>query len=155
MRISEIEKLSLSPFWLSKLIFHFVEGYGKETPFELTYMLLPLVLRQESREVLSNLNKNSTIYSAFLDHREKRLKITALQHYVESYSKYVNPSLIVYANAGHSFGMRCLKNSNKYDFNKEKNQQTKKFYKAAYYLGVIFSKEKSKDCFYKLGVFKV
>lgn len=154
MRISEIEKLSLNPFWLSKLICHFVEGYGKEAPFELTYMLLPLVLRQESRECLSKLNKNSTIYSAFLDHRDKRLNITALQHYVDSYSKYVNPSLIVYANAGHSFG-RCLKNSNKYDFNKEKNQQTKIFYKAAYYLGVIFSKEKAKDCFYKLGVFKV
>tara|TARA_B100001063_G_C16701102_1_gene522609 strand:+ start:289 stop:753 length:465 start_codon:yes stop_codon:yes gene_type:complete len=154
LKISEIEQLSLSPFWLSKLISHFVEGYGKETPFELTYILLPLVLRQESREALSKLNANSTIYSAFLDHRDKRLNITALQHYVEAYSKYVNPSLIVYANAGHSFG-KCLQNSRKYDFKKEKSQQTKKFYKAAYYLGVIFSKEETKDCFYKLGVFKV
>lgn len=154
MRISEIEKLSLNPFWLSKLICYFVEGYGKETPFELTYMLIPLVLREESREALSKLNKNSTIYSAFLDHREKRQRITALQYYVDSYSEYVKPSLIAYANADHSFG-RSLTNSKTYDFNKEKNQQTKKFYKAAYYLGVIFSKENSKECFYKLGVFKV
>lgn len=154
MKVSEIETLLLSPFWLSKLIGYFVEGYGKETPFELIYILLPLVLRHESREALSNLNSNSTIYSAFLDDKDKRLGISALQYYVEAYSKYVNPSLIVYANSGNSFG-NYLKNARQFDYSKEKNKHTRNFFRAAYYLGVILAKEKSQDCFYKLGVFKV
>jgi hypothetical protein len=154
LKISEIEELSLNPFWLSKLISHFNEGYGGNAPFELVYLLFPLVLRERTRNKLSTLNRSSNIYSALLDDKEKRILISALQFYVEEYKQYVKPSLIVYANFGNEFGLK-LKNNSAYDFKKEKDSKTKNYYKAAYYLGVIFSKEKSSECFYKLGVFKV
>jgi len=133
---------------------HFIEGYGNDAPFELAYLVLPLVLREESRSALCRLNKTSTIYSAFLDGKEKRIRITALQYYVQAYKGYVNPSLIIYSKKGNEFGL-TLKNLNSYDYSKEKDKTTKAYFKAAYCLGAVFSKEKTPDCFYKLGVFKI
>ena len=77
MKIDTLTSLTLNPFWLSEIIGHFNEGYGNNAPFELTYLVLPLVLRENTRIKLSQLNNKSTIYSAFLDSKEKRIKITA------------------------------------------------------------------------------
>lgn len=154
MKINEIETLSLNPYWLSNIICHFIEGYGNHSPFELIYLAAPLILRGESRDALCKLNKTSTIYSAFLDDKDKRKKITALQYYVEVYKEFVNPAFIVYANQGNNFGLKITNNS-VYDYKKERDKTTKNYLKAAHNLGVVFSKEKKQDCFFKLGVFKV
>ncbi len=154
LKISEIEKLSLNPYWLSNIICHFIEGYGNKAPFELVYLAIPLILRGEPRNGLCKLNTTSTIYSAFLDDKDKRKRITALQYYVEVYKEFVNPAFIVYANKGNDFGIK-LTNKNIYDYKKERDKTTRNYLKAAHNLGNVFSKEKTQDCFFKLGVFKL
>lgn len=154
MKISEREALASNPFWISSLIGHFNQGYGGDAPFELIYLLPPLALRKISRKSVSTLNSSSTIYSAFLDNKEKRMRVAGLQRYVEYYKHLVMPSLIAYANTGNSFG-RKLENGREYKYSAVDNRQVREYCKAAYNLGVIFSKENQKDCFYKLGVFEI
>ncbi len=154
MKIETLTTLTLNPFWLSEIIGNFNEGYGNNAPFELTYLVIPLILRENTRVKLSLLNINSTIYSAFLDSKEKRVIITALQRHVEFYKKNVMPSLAVYANKGNVLSGE-ITNMKPYKFNTEKNLEVRKYLKAAYYLGVIFRKESSKNCFAKLGVFEL
>ena len=55
---------------------------------------------------------------------------------------------------GNNFGLKITNNSF-YDYKKERDKTTKNYLKAAHNLGVVFSKEKKQDCFFKLGVFKV
>ena len=154
MKIDERHTLASNPFWLSELIGFFNQGYGDKAPFELVYLTAPLILRQESRKKISSLNSTSTIYSAFLESKEKRTKIAGLQKHVESYKHLVIPSLIVYSNKGNKFGLR-LQNGKKYQYNKIDNKQVREYCKAAYILGKIFAKESTKECFYKLGVFSL
>lgn len=148
--------LALSPYWLADLIEHFVEGYGKPTPFQLSYLTIPLVLRRDSRHPLSSLKSTSTIYSAFLDSSEKRKRITALQLAVDNYSAYTRLAMLAYSARGHEFGLTICNNQ---DHAPKKQNYishiSKDYFKASYNLGVIFSKEDVTACFYKLGVFNV
>jgi hypothetical protein len=154
LKIREIEALTVNPFWLSKLLESFVDGYGNNTPFELTHLLFPFVLREKPRKELCKLNRNSTVYSAFLDHKDKRIRIFALQHYVSEYKKHVNPALIAYANNGNSFGIK-LQNNRQCNYQNESDSFVKEYLKSAHILGSILSKEKTADCFFKLGVFQI
>jgi len=148
--------LALSPYWLADLIEHFVEGYGKPAPFQLSYLVIPLVLRRDSRDPLSSLKSTSTIYSAFLDSTEKRKRITALQLAVENYSTYTRLAMLAYSARGHQFDLTIFNNQNhrpkKQNYT---NHISKDYFKASYNLGMIFSKEDLTACFYKLGVFNV
>lgn len=152
MKISDRVMLASNPFWVSELIGFFNQGYGGRAPFELVYLIAPLVLRKDTRGGISALNSQSTIYSAFLDTRDKRMKIAGLQKYIDYYKHLALPSLIVYSNKGNSFG-RFIENGKIYKYSSVQNARLREYCKAAHNLGVIFSKEKSKECFYKLGAF--
>ncbi len=154
MNIDERALLASNSFWVSELIGFFNQGYGGRVPFELVYLLVPLALRKESRQGISSLNSRSTIYSAFLDNKEKRKRIAGLQKYVECYKHLVVPSLIAYSNKGNCFG-RKLENGKLYTYSSIENLHVREYCKAAHNLGVIFSKESSKECIYKLGVFSI
>lgn len=152
MKISDRVMLASNPFWVSELIGFFNHGYGGRAPFELVYLLVPLVLRKNTRMGISALNSKSTIYSAFLDERNKRVRIAGLQKYVDYYKHLAIPSLIVYSNNGNNFG-RFIENERDYKYTSIESARLREYCKAAHNLGVIFSKEKPKECFYKLGVF--
>lgn len=154
LKINERFVLANNPFWVSELIGSFNQGYGGKAPFELVYLVVPLVLRKDSRKKISTLNNLSTIYSAFLDGKDKRVRIAGLQRYVDYYKPLVIPSLIAYSNKGNTFGLR-LDNGKEYHYSKINNTRAREYFKAAYNLGVVFSKESPKECFYKLGVFNV
>lgn len=148
--------LALSPYWLADLIEHFVEGYGKPTPFQLSYLMIPLVLRRDSRDPLSSLKSTSTIYSAFLDSTEKRKRITALQLAVNNYSEYTRLAMLAYSARGHQFGLTIQNNLDQVPKKQSYTSHiSKDYFKASYNLGTIFSKEDLAACFYKLGVFNV
>lgn len=154
--IDEKITLALSPFWLADFIEHFVCGYGKPVPFQLVYLMIPLVLRRDSREPLVALKSTSTVYSAFLDTSEKRRRVLALQLVVNNYSVYTKRAMLAYSARGHNFGLEI---SNAPDYVPKKEAYTshtaKEYFKASRNLGMIFSKEDLAACFYKLGVFKV
>ncbi|WP_149086506.1 three component ABC system middle component [Pseudomonas prosekii] len=154
--IEEKITLALSPYWLADLIEHFVCGYGKPVPFQLVYLMIPLVLRRDSRDPLLALKNTSTVYSVFLDASEKRRRVLALQLAVDNYSEYTNRAILAYSARGHHFDLNI---SNAFDYKPKKESYTnhiaKDYFKASRNLGMIFSKEDLAACFYKLGVFKV
>lgn len=154
--IDEKITLALSPFWLADFIEHFVYGYGKPVPFQLVYLMIPLVLRRDSRDPLVALKNTSTIYSAFLDTSEKRKRVLALQLAVTNYSAYAKRAMLAYSARGHNFDLE-ISNAAGYVPKKESytSHIAKEYFKASRNLGVIFSKEDLAACFYKLGVFKI
>ena len=154
--IDEKITLALSPFWLADFIEHFVFGYSKPVPFQLVYLMIPLVLRSDSRDPLVSLKSTSTVYSAFLDTSEKRKRVLALQLAVNNYSEYTNRAILAYSARGHSFDL-LISNASGYEPKKESytSHIAKEYFKASRNLGMIFSKEDVAACFYKLGVFKV
>lgn len=154
MKISDRVALASNPFWVSELVGFFNYGYGGRVPFELVYLLAPLVLRKDTRQGISTLNSQSTIYSAFLDAKEKRIRIAGLQKYVDYYKYLAIPSLIVYSTKGNRFS-RYLENGCTYNYSVVQDIKIREYCKASHNLGVIFSKEKAKECFYKLGVFNL
>lgn len=154
MRIDEKVIFNSNPFWLSELVGYFNEGYGGNAPFELVYLIPPLLLRKEARRRVGSLNANSTIDSAFLDSKDKRARIAGLPRQVNNYKHLVVPSLIAYSTKGNRFGL-TLKNGKNYHYESVKSKSVREYCKAAHNLGVIFSKEDAMECFYKLGVVKV
>jgi len=82
------------------------------------------------------------------------MRIAGLQRYVDYYKYLVIPSLIAYANKGNSFG-RNLENGSDYKYSAVDSHRIREYCKAAHNLGVVFSKENQKECFYKLGVFSI
>jgi sugar/nucleoside kinase (ribokinase family) len=154
LKTSDIEKLSLNHFWLCDLLRYFVTGYGKPVPLELCYLLFPLVLRDKQRKALASANVKSTIYSIFLDKKEKRSLLAALQHYVDSYKANANEAIILYGNT-EVIKRNKLLNSSKFDYKGELDAKIREYYKAAFNFGVIVSKEEANSCFYKLGVYKL
>jgi hypothetical protein len=154
--IDEKITLALSPFWLADFIEHFVHGYARPVPFQLVYLMIPLVLRRDSRDPLVSLKTTSTIYSAFLDSNEKRKRVTALQLAVNNYSEFSRLAILAYSARGHNFGLE-ISNAPGYVPKKESytSHIAKEYFKASQNLGMIFSKEDLAACFYKLGVFKV
>ncbi|UQS87913.1 DUF6521 family protein [Pseudomonas chlororaphis subsp. piscium] len=115
--------LALSPYWLADFIEHFAQGYGRPAPFQLIFLIIPLVLRRDSRDPLSSLKNTSTIYSAFLDTSEKRKRITALQLAVDNYSDYSRLAMLAYSARGHSFGLE-ISNHQGYAPKKNSTQAT-------------------------------
>ncbi|KMY03623.1 hypothetical protein V476_21840 [Pseudomonas syringae KCTC 12500] len=153
--IDEKITLALSPFWLADLIEQFVNGYAKPVPFQLVYLVVPLVLRRESRVPLASCKNTSTIYSAFLETANKRSRVSALQLAVTNYSEHVRLAMLAYSARGHELDIMLVNMPVDRLRNDTTNSTVKEYFRAAYNLGVILSKEELAACFYKLGVFKV
>lgn len=154
MRTDEKAIFNSNPFWLSELVGYFNQGYGGDAPFELVYLIPPLLLRKESRRRVGSLNTKSTIDSAFLDSKNKQAQISGLPRQVNYYKHLIVPSLIEYSNKGNRFGI-TLKNGKNYNYSAVKSKSVREYCKAAHNLGVIFSKEDARECLYKLGVIKI
>ncbi|WP_066313772.1 three component ABC system middle component [Bacillus sp. FJAT-29814] len=149
-----IKSLSLNPFFCSKIIPHFVQGYGKDVELPLAYLILPYVLYEPSRNVLRNANAKSSIYSLFIDNN-KLLNIAGIEKRYEIYKNLTNQSIIVACNENLLEFEQKLKLVGSPKYQNTKNLQIREYYKAAYYLGRIFSDYRPFDIFLKIGVKEV
>ncbi|HDR7993071.1 MULTISPECIES: three component ABC system middle component [Bacillus cereus group] len=153
MEIEHLKTLSLNPFLNSKIIRSFVSGYGKEyVNIELLYLVLPFVFDGYSREILTSVNKSSTIYTAFLNSPEKRIVLGNLQERYEYMKSLTNEALIVAHNERAIILEHKVKLIKGMTYKNVRGKEMKSFLRASYYLGMIFSKSSNVDIFRRLGV---
>jgi hypothetical protein len=147
-----IKTLSLNPFFGSKIIAHFVAGYGKEIDLPLTYLVLPFVLYEPSRSVLKSAVSKSSIYTLFLD-KDKQPNVAGIEKRYEVFKELSKQSLIV----AYNENLLVVKDKvsicgNPLKYQDEKNLYVKQYYRSAHYLGRIFSGYTTFDVLVKVGV---
>ena len=161
MSIDKLRMLSLNPHFLGKLIQNFVQGYGKPADLKLIFYVLPIVLYKDSRGKLSSANSRSSIESLFQSKTSfegnEKVKLSgkvSLAGFVERFEVLKNntkQALIILSNEGKiGLGTHVsLLVEEKYD---NYTGNVKNSLKAAYYLGIVFSKTTSEYLNSFLGV---
>lgn len=149
MSIEYLRMLSLNPHLMGKLIQNFLEGYSKPADLLLVFYVLPIILYKDSRNKLSNANSRSSLESLFQNRdvydNNENLRLSSkvnLAGFVDRFDELKNctkQAIITLTNENKiKLGSKVsLLVTDRYD-NYKGNIRT--FLKAAYYLGVIFSK---------------
>jgi len=140
MKLEHIEILMKNPYDGSEILSHFASGYNKnDIPLEIFYLVLPLILNKQTRDIFAAINKNNDLSNII---KQNRSISANFQNKVRSLKDLTNLSLIVAHNN------KQLEVSNTVDINKaldynKSNINKKEAHRAAYYLGFILSLEKS------------
>lgn len=149
MSIKHLRALSLNPHLMGKFIQNFLDGYGRPTDLMITFYVLPIILYKDSRNKLSSANTRSSLESLFRNKdiydNNENLRLSGkvnLAGLVDRYDELKNctkQAIIILSNEKKiKFGTEIiLLSTDKYD-NYKGNIRT--FLKAAYYLGIVFSK---------------
>lgn len=160
MSLKNIETLSLNPHFFKHLIVCFLTGYGKPCDLKLVFMVLPILLYAPSREKLASAKSTSRLESLFgaqveFDENTKLSGKTRLSGFLSRY-EMLQPAtkktiIILHSQELISIDGRyiaAIKTASYKDFNKHISN----WMKAAYYLGVVFSKSTENHIAYFLGV---
>lgn len=160
MSLKNIETLSLNPHFFKHMIICFLSGYGKPCDLKLIFMVLPILLYAPSRKKLSSAKSTSRLESLFraqveVDGKIKLSGKTRLSGFMSRY-KMLQPAtkktIIILHNQGLiSINGRYIV-TNKTVFYKDYSISISSWMKAAYYLGVVFSKSTEDHITYFLGV---
>lgn len=161
MGIKEISILSTNPHYYAFLLHSFLSGYNRPCAASLLFMALPILLCVESREKLLNANNRSKMESLFsspININENAISgKTRLAGYLERYkalSESCKKAIIILSSEKkisikNSY-ISALHSINYGDFNGE----VRNWFRAAFYLGLIFSKADEDYLCYFLGVDK-
>lgn len=150
-----IQNISLNPFFMSKLIHSFISGYQKEeVPFNLIYIVLPIIYYRPSRKLLITAQSRSSLRSLFVDDVEKAAALGGLQERLFYFYNLTNQSFIIACNEGririNAEGLiEPVKNI---DYKDYLNKQVKDFIRSAHYLGLLCSKMEISNIYRLLGV---
>jgi len=158
MKSEDLVNLMFSPLWVSKLLHYFLSGAQTVNPkgikTELLYLSLPFIIDDITRDKLLKATSRSTFSSILKDKSTIEMKNALLNknNQVEQYSEFVNKGLIYLANVEILKIDEFIVVENIVKYQDEKQAINRDYCKAAYYLGVIFSKEDYKNVFVKLGI---
>lgn len=152
--VDHIQNITLNPFFMSRIIHAFVTGYEKSVPFNLIYIVLPIIYYRPSRKLLVKAQSRSTLRSLFVDDVEQAAALGGLQERVFYFYTLTNQSFIIATNEGrvrlNSEGMIEL--SNNIDYKNILNKNVRDFIRAAHYLGLLCSKMEVSNIYRLLGV---
>lgn len=151
MSVEVLGTLSLNPFLMQGVLQNFLEGYGGEAEFDIIFYVLPIILYKESRDKLSTANSKSRVDTLFgnkdkleYDSKKKISAMTRLGGFTERFNKLqelTKQTIIVLCNE-NKIELRekivLLKQDNYGDY--KGSTEHKATLKAAYYLGVVFSR---------------
>jgi len=155
---SELKRLMYSPFWVAKLLHHFLSGVTSEDErgikIELIYFVIPFIFDANIRNKLVKANKNSTMATLFNDIELKNHLILKARE-INEFRKITNEGFIVLGNKTQLEISDYIFTRNIIEYQKEKNILIRDYCRTAYYLGVVFSKENYKNIFLKVGVSKI
>lgn len=160
MSLKNIETLSLNPHFFKHLIICFLSGYGKSCDLKLVFMVLPILLYAPSREKLASAKSTSRLESLFraqveFDENIKLSGKTRLSGFLSRYEMLqpaTKKAIIILHNQGFiSIDGRYIA-TNKTISYKDFNKSISNWMKAAYYLGIVFSKSTEDHITYFLGV---
>ena len=158
MSFSSIQNISLNPFLGSKIIMHFLNGYGKPVPYPLVYLVFPIVFYKSSRDRLINATTRSSLETIFFDlHKDRiiRESLAALEDRVKYFKDLTNQSLIVASNDENIVIEETIRIMNSVNYKTIKEENIRHYCKSAHYLGVIFSKQSMEDIFTSLEVWDI
>lgn len=160
MSLKNIETLSLNPHFFKQLLHCFLTGYGKPCDIHLLFMVLPILLYEPSRTKLSTATIRSSLSSLFTGKQEIAPNInisekTSLAGFLSRHEilKESTKKSIIILHSEHKIAITnnsIIANQNlTYT---TYNSTSKSWFKAAHYLGVIFSKASIDHIYYFLGV---
>ncbi|WP_289137731.1 three component ABC system middle component [uncultured Brevibacillus sp.] len=156
--VDHIQSITLNPFFMSRIIHAFVSGYEKAEkeviPFNLLYIVLPIIYYRPSRKLLIKAQSRSSLRSLFVDDLEKAAALGGLQERLFYFYNLTNQSFIIAANEGrvrlNSDGWIEL--SKTIDYKDVLNKNVRDFIRAAHYLGLLCSKMEVSNVYRLLGV---
>ncbi|MGQ3481113.1 three component ABC system middle component [Paenibacillus sp. TY11] len=153
--VDHIQNITLNPFFMSRIIHAFVSGYEKSgVPFNLLYIVLPIIYYRPSRKLLITAQSRSSLRSLFVDDVDKAAALGGLQERLFYFYKLTNQSFIIAANEGKirlvSDGMIEL--SQTIDYKDILNKNVRDFIRSAHYLGLLCSKMEVTNVYRLLGV---
>ncbi|AWD13894.1 hypothetical protein FH505_00560 [Bacillus velezensis] len=153
--IDPIQNITLNPFFMSRIIHAFIQGYEKPSvPFNIIYIVLPIIYYGPSRKLLTKAQSRSSLRTLFVDDIDKATALGGLQERMLYFNTLTNQSFIIAANEErvrlNSNGMIELTQNIKY---KEiSNKNVREFIRAAHYLGLLCSKIEISNVYRLLGV---
>lgn len=142
----QLQTLNCNPFIVGAVFQAFYEGYGNEfCPISFHYIITPIIMYKETRELFSTTNKNSSLSKII---KENPILLIELQVRLWKMRKLTQLSLITLHNTGKielTNEIRVIEPIN-YE---QINLDVKPLLRSAHYLGLLFHKFSDVDI-YKL-----
>lgn len=151
MNIDQTEKIFFNPLFTSKLVLMALAGSHKnKLKMELIYYVLPLIYNDKINNKLVKSNTKST-FNTFLT-SEIKMELIRIETLLSNYKKKTNEALITLSNIYNiEFSdYLILKEEKNVTYTEEKDPVLRDYYKAAFNLGSILSKEDHKTIFFNL-----
>lgn len=151
MNIAITEKILFNPLFTSNLLLMALAGSkNNQLKMELIYYILPLIYNDKIKDKLVRSTIKST-FNTFLN-SEVKIELIVIETLVANYRKKTKEALITLSNIYNVeiSDYVILKEERKITYSEEKNPILKDFYKAAFNLGSIISKEDYKTVFLNL-----
>lgn len=151
MNITQTEQILFNPLFTSKLLLMALAGAdNKRLKMELVYYILPLIYNDTIKQKLVRSTAKST-FNTFLN-SEVKMELVVIETLLSNYKKKTKEALITLSNI---FNVEfsnyiILEEEQKITYAEEKNPILKEYYKAAFNLGAILSKEDYKKIFFNL-----
>lgn len=150
MKIENINNILFSPLLTSNLILHFLSGTKKnKIKTELIYLVLPILYNSKIRNKLVKCKSSSSLKTFLTE--EIKIDLIDLSKRTKDYNALTNESMITLSNyiKIEISDFISIPQKEIVSFKNEKNEILREYYKSAFYLGLIFSKEDYKTIFYK------
>lgn len=151
MNIDQTEKILFNPLFTSKLLFMALSGANNNRlKTEVIYYILPLIYNDTIKDKLVKSTAKST-FNTFLN-SEVKMELIVIETLLTNYKKKTKEALITLSNI-HNIEISdyvILAEGLNATYTGEKNSILREFYKAAFNLGSILSKEDYKTIFFNL-----
>ncbi|WP_061008824.1 three component ABC system middle component [Vibrio sp. CUB2] len=144
--------LVYSPEFVARIIHRFISGAMSVSnigiKFELVYFLLPLVMNESIRKQLLRVNKAS-YFDKISDLEEMKEQLFNLKENVGETKKFTSNGIIFLSNI-HKLELAPYLSIDQTVSYKDESQKKQEYYRASYYLGLLFAKENHIDILLKL-----
>ena len=151
MNIAQTEKFLFNPLFTSKLLLMALAGTeNKKLKMELTYYILPLIYNDIIKDKLVRSTTKSTIKT--LLNNDVSRELIVIETLLKNYRKKTKEALITLSNLYNTefSDYLILREEQQISYSQEKNPVLKEYYKAAFNLGSILSKDNHNKIFFNL-----
>ncbi|MCZ2472474.1 hypothetical protein G9H62_06465 [Aquirufa ecclesiirivi] len=151
MNITQTEKILFNPLFTSKLLMMALAGSkNNQLKMELIYYVLPLIYNDTIKDKLVRSTAKST-FNSFLN-PEVKMELIVIEALLANYRKKTKEALITLSNLYNIeiLDYVILMEEQRITYSEEINPILKEYYKAAFNLGSILSKEDYKKIFFNL-----
>jgi hypothetical protein len=153
MQVENLSCLINNPVWVRDILRFFLSGVARaesgSIKFELIYLVMPLVSNENIFRKLAVSSTASTFVTVF-DPPEVKNELVGMEAKISAFAQITNRGLVLLGRevAIDKLGQICVLSGSHYN---EAVTELKIYYKAAYNLGVVFSKSNPRDIFLRIG----